>query len=130
MYEKQRASFEDVCRVISTLLHDKDPQQPFDKMRTSLIKEGIIPGDWVYKRESPVTKGMLAYMLCKVLDIKGGLTMRIFGTSQRYALRECKWIGLITRASSAKEYVSGKELLAIFTRASVYKKEGSLRSLQ
>jgi len=129
LYKKEKADFGDACFVIANLTKSKEATGPFKKLRDELIKEEIIPKKWTYKKDSPLTKGMISYMLCKTLKIKGGLTMRVFGATERYALRECLYIGLVVKGESTSQYVSGKELLAIFSRASIYKREGSLKSL-
>jgi hypothetical protein len=116
---REIATFQDGCWIISTLIRGKEELRSFKEIRASLMNKGIIPSDWMYTAQTPLTKGKIAYMLCKALGIKGGLTMRIFGVSERYALRECIWLGLISTGHKNK-YVTGPELVAILGRASRY----------
>lgn len=129
MYKREKAEFADACRVIKTLLDHTDQEESFSSVRKNLIEKKVIPSDWTYTRTSPVTKGMVSSMLCNALNIKGGITMRILGNTQRYALRECVWIGIVLEGT-VDEYVSGGELLAIFARAEIFQKHGDIRSIQ
>ena len=63
------------------------------------------------------------------LGIKGGLTIRLFGLSRRYALRECISIGLMTRGS-AEKYVKGRMLIDVISDAGIYQREGNLNSVR
>jgi hypothetical protein len=86
-----------------------------------LSQKGVIPGGWsvTYNEKTPLTRGMLAYMLVRALGIRGGVTMQIFGPSERYALRECQKLELIEKGS-AKSHVSGREFLSIMRKAGEY----------
>jgi hypothetical protein len=88
-----------------------------------LTQKGVIPGQWgiMYSEKTPLTRGMLAYMLVRALGIRGGLTMQVFGPSERYALRECQKMELIERGS-ANSQVSGREFLSIMRKAGEYAK--------
>ena len=66
------------------------------------------------KLDEQLRRGQFAYMLCKALDIKGGLTMRIIGTRERYALREVIFLGLMPDVNKAK-YVNGMEVLGVLS---------------
>ena len=129
LHDKPRADFSDALRIIQTLQQNKDTAAKFEACRLFLMDKNVIPRSWTYRKDSPITQSMVAYMVCNTLKIEGGVTMRLFGNSERYAMRECIHIGLITDAKP-KQYVTGKELLAIFSRAELYKKNGDLESLK
>ena len=60
--------------------------------------------------------------------IQGGLTMRIVGVTERYALRETDYLNLLT-GKYPQQYVTGRELIDTILRAEIFKKEGSLDSI-
>ena len=72
-----------------------------------------------WKLEEPLLKGELAYMLCKALRIKGGLHMRLFGSSARYALFELVYMKIMVYGDP-REKVSGRELAYSFMQAADY----------
>jgi hypothetical protein len=127
IFEKDRASYGDACRALLSLLKNEHTDADFAAVSGDLSGRGIVSADWNLQEKSLLTKGTLAYMLCQALEIKGGLTMRLFGVSRRYALRECQHKALIV-GGVADEYVTGRELLDVITNASVYREQGNADS--
>lgn len=127
MFEKDRATYADACRAVLSLGKDEPASGDFAALQKELTERGIADPAWNLAEGSPVTKGTLAYMLCKTLGIKGGLTAGVFGMTRRYALRECLFLRLFARGKT-DEFVSGRELIDVLTNAEIFKKEGSLDS--
>ncbi len=127
IFEKDRATYGDACRAVLSLLKDEHTDADFVAVSGDLSGRGIVSADWNLQETSLLTKGTLAYILCQALEIKGGLTMRLFGVSRRYALRECQHKGLIV-GGVMDEYVTGRELLDVLTNATVYREQGSADS--
>jgi hypothetical protein len=76
----------------------------------------------------PLRRGTLAVALTQVLSIKGGLTMRLFGPHDRYAVRELQYAGIYP-PSSPQQTFSGQEFIGIIGRAEDYQRareEGEL----
>jgi hypothetical protein len=69
--------------------------------------------------DSPLHKGEVAVMFCRALGIKGGIWLRLFGQSQRYALRELVFEGIMY-SGVVNETVSGRELAMIYANAAEY----------
>lgn len=134
------ATYEDGCRAISCFTNVPADSMTFEKLVLELKKKGIIGKRWKYKAEKPLTRGIVSYMICKVLNIKGGLTMRAiditkrftkfickklklkddfalpgFGMSKRYAYLECQNMGIVP-IGHKKTYLSGHDLLALMYR--------------
>jgi hypothetical protein len=109
------------------VVKDEHTDVDFGAVSGDLAGRGIVSSDWGLNEGSPVTKGTLAYMACKALDIKGGLTIRVFGMSRRYALREAQHLGLIT-GGTTDEYVTGRELIDVITNVAVYREQGNTDS--
>lgn len=118
--DKDRASFSETMIGISLLRSRAIEPPSFETARDALRQAGILPEDWNYAADSPVTKSMLAYLVCKTLGIKGGVTMRLFGITERYALRECIHLGLIGEGPPTR-YIPGRELLGVLRRSQEYK---------
>jgi len=129
MFEKDRCSFGDACRMALSLSKGEPTDAPFEEVRKELAAGGAIDPDWGFEEAALVTKGTLAYMLCKTLDIRGGVTARVFGMSRRYAFRECVHLGLLGGRTDM-EYVTGRELIDALADAEVYKEQGSAESLR
>ena len=123
IYEKDRASYGDACRAILSVLKDEHTDADFAAVVGDLSGRGVVLADWGIDEAGPLTKGTLAYMTCQALDIKGGVTMRLFGINRRYALRECIHRGLIASGTTG-EYVSGRELIDVVTNAGIHKDQG------
>jgi hypothetical protein len=132
--EKPTAEFRDLVTVVHMLTRNAQEEKPFEQLRAELVVEGILPADWTYKPESPVTRGMAAYGVCAALakvpegehGVTGGLTLLVFGNNERYALRECVYRGILMPG----RYVKGGELLGILARAQAYRKTGKAQTLQ
>ena len=123
LHQSPQATFADTCRAMSLLFFDEDKGGDFESTRRVLIENGVVATKWTYGAESPVTKGMISYMVCRALGIKGGVLMWTLGTSQRYGLRECTWNGIVLDGN-VDQYITGGELLAVLSRAEGYKKYG------
>ena len=127
IFEKDRATYGDACRAVLSMLKDEHTDAAFAAVSGDLSGRGIVSADWGLQEGSLLTKGTLAYMLCQALEIKGGLTMRIFGISRRYALRECQHRRLIV-GGVTDEYVTGRELIDVITNATVHREQGNADS--
>lgn len=89
--------------------------------RMSLLKQrGMLPRDFDGLADQAIERGTLAVALVKMLDFKGGLTMRLFGASPRYAMRELMYRRIYPE-SSERQLFSGAELLGIIGRMEDYK---------
>ena len=112
LLEKKVASFADACRVM-VILHTKNRETAtFEQDVAHLRQAGILPTKWEVAADRPVDRGQLSCMLCKALGIKGGLTMRVLGPTQRYAFQECVFLKLLPDGPQ-HEYLTGADLIAV-----------------
>jgi hypothetical protein len=123
IFEKDRASYGDACRAVLSVVKSEHSDADFASISDDLYRSGIARADWRLLEGSLLTKGTLAYMVCQALEIKGGLTMRLFGINRRYALRECIQRRLML-SGSVDEYVTGRELIDVITNATIHKEQG------
>jgi len=124
---KPVATASDVARALVVLLSEgKELGGDYDACRAILRERGILPDGWLDEAgpDEPATKGHLARLLCKALDLKGGLWMRLFGPVPRVALHECAYLNLMTRGAVYR-HVEGGELVGVIDRADRFRVKGS-----
>jgi hypothetical protein len=109
---KKKATVGDVARVFHAFLDEKAVRTAKDAA-AALAKHGRMPDDW--DLDSNASLGEVCYLLCTTLGIEGGLTMRVIGTTPRYAYRECVYRGLV-KPNGPHSAVSGRDLLSIAGR--------------
>jgi len=117
--EKPVATVEDGLRMALLFSQGVGATEPFDEVAAKLKDSDLIRNKWLEKPGDRLRKGQLAYIIVNACGIKGGLTMRLTGVSERYALRECIFLNLLERGSTGN-YVSGMELLGSMGRAEKY----------
>ena len=123
IFEKDRATYGDACRAILSTIKGEHTDADFASNVGELTGRSVVQADWGLQETSLLTKGTLAYMVCKALDLQGGATMRLFGISRRYALREVVHRRLMERGT-VDEYVTGRELIDVITNVAVYQQQG------
>jgi hypothetical protein len=123
IFEKDRASYGDACRAILSVIKEEHSDADFAAISGDLTGRGVVNAEWGLQEANLLTKGTLAYMVCQALEIKGGVTMRIFGINRRYALRECIHRRLIV-GGTTDEFVTGRELIDVITNATITKEQG------
>jgi hypothetical protein len=138
------ATYEDGCRSIARFVNVPEGTMTFEEVVLELKKKEIVGGRWEYKAEKPLTRGIMGYMICNVLNIKGGFVMRAINTTKRfaslicdklkikdglsfpdigmtkrYAYFECQSMG-IEPSGNIKIFLSGHDLLALMFRLEQY----------
>lgn len=119
---KDMATLGDAYQAVAMLANADNKLLPAEECRKSLVERKIARQDWGSDLKAPCTKGKLAYMVCQALGIKGGLTMRLFGPSQRYCLFECQYLELMAQGATYQNCTGG-ELVAVVDRADEYRTE-------
>jgi hypothetical protein len=98
-----------------------DPSADYAGRVETLKQRRMLPGGFNAAAGEPVRRGTVAVALAQVLSIRGGLTMHLFGSSPRYAVRELQYAGLFP-PSSPQQTFSGAEFLGIIGRAEDYQR--------
>jgi hypothetical protein len=111
----------DACMSVAVMLNIDDEAGDLDSQIKALNERGIIPKKIAadFDPSQPLRKGVAAHMFCKALGIKGGVVLRLFGVSQRYALKELVFENIMFPGYD-RDLVSGKELVLILTEAVNY----------
>lgn len=146
LLDKGIATYEDGCRAISGFADIPAGTMTFEEVVSELKKKGIAGKRWRYKADKKLTRGIMAYMICNVLDIKGGLTMHAIDATQRFTSFICRKLGAkddlalpdlgmakryaflefqqrkLVPPGNKKTYISGHDLLAMLYRVEQYVK--------
>ncbi|KPK99203.1 MAG: hypothetical protein AMJ95_00155 [Omnitrophica WOR_2 bacterium SM23_72] len=112
----------DAIRPVLILLDEEEVMSGDQAAQIHFLKEkNILPARVAvdFSPEKPLRKGLLAYMFCQALGMKGGIGARIFGMNQRYALNELVFAGVMPEGSK-DDVVSGPEFISFFTKAAEY----------
>ena len=103
------------CSMVLLMTQGEDRYTSFEERRAAVEVKGLARANWRLQGDKPVSKGTLAYMLCRAMDIKGGLWMHLL-PSRRYAYREALHRKLMERGSEY-EPLTGPEAVGILGRA-------------
>lgn len=111
----------DVCKVFVILMGVGEQYIDLDSQVTFLKEKNLLPKYFESEFDvmQPLRKGLIAYMFCNALKIKGGGFLRLFGRNERYALKELVFEGLMS-PGNVNDIVSGEELISVFMQASAY----------
>lgn len=121
---KPNATMEDAVKAVYMLKVEESPADKvtFAEICDIMVQKKLIKASYAKDPSRLVSRGQMAYMICRAIGIKGGLTMRIFGVSERYGYRECVHLGLIP-VGTRVDKISGSELLGILAQAMEYREK-------
>jgi hypothetical protein len=102
-------------------LDGDDPAKDYPARVTTLKSRGMLPANFDRPANEAVSRGTLAVALVKVLNIKGGATMQLFGPTPRYATRELEFEGVYP-PSSPNQTFSGAQFLGIIGKVEDYQR--------
>lgn len=121
--ERPLASNDEAAQALLLFVDGTAPATSYED-RVNLLKEkGLYPGYFDKPGDEAVQRGVVAYALCKVLKIRGGITMSITGVSERYAVRELVDMELFPTSSPGQTF-SGTELVGVIGKAEDYQRGG------
>ena len=112
---KDFCSNNDALSMIILMTDGRDNSADFAERVKTLADKDIVCTSWNLQADQAVTKGTLAYMVCKSLGVKGGLMMQLI-PSRRYAYKEAVHRELMDRGSE-NEPLTGPEVVGILGRA-------------
>ncbi|MDG2424215.1 MAG: hypothetical protein P8M22_09575 [Phycisphaerales bacterium] len=103
----------DALHGLLLLADGSDPCDTYECRYEAAVTKGWFDGSWggMPPADQSSKTGWIAVAGCKILAIKGGLTMQVFGDSPRYCSRELTFMGLLP-AVSENEALSGLEFTA------------------
>ena len=119
--ERRVTSNDEAFHALLLFTDGQDPAADYAGRVELLRSRGMLPAGFDAPADAAVQRGTLAVALARALNIKGGLTMRLFGPSPRYAVRELQYMGIIP-PSSPNQAFTGPEFLGIIGRAEDYQR--------
>jgi hypothetical protein len=96
-----------------------DNSKTYDDRVSALKTKGFLPGSFSEPANMAIKRGVLAVAIVKMEKIKGGWVMRVFGPTQRYAVKELEYMGIYP-ISSPQQTFSGAEFVGIMGKLDDY----------
>lgn len=111
-------------RAMLFLADGDDKHADFDARRAELESRKIARPEWGLSREACIDKGSVAYMICQIIKLQGGVNFNVFGRltglgDRRYAVRELAYLEIMPPASPHR-YITGGELVDAISKADRY----------
>ena len=106
----------DALHAVMLTFHVDRTTSAYDVALASAREQGWIASDEQLPALETARIGWIAKAVCIETGIKGGVTMRVFGARERYAVRELnyrRWLSDMTPAQA----VSGMQLIALLSEA-------------
>ena len=119
--DRKAVSNDEAFHALLLFVDGEDASEDYGQRVQALKDRRMLPDGFADGAASPVRRGTLAVALARALDIRGGLTMRVFGPTARYATRELQYAGVYP-PSSPQQTFSGAEFLGIIGRAEDYQR--------
>jgi len=113
--QKTWCTNDQACSLVLLFTQGHDRCTDFDARIEQLRARGLVQEHWNLQADQSVTKGTLAYMVCRALNIRGGLFMHLL-PGRRYAYREAVYQKLMQRGSE-NEPLTGPEVVGVLGRA-------------
>jgi hypothetical protein len=92
-----------------------DPYEAWDDRLTAARQRGWLPARAEPQANASASVGMVAVATCKILSIRGGLTMTLLGPTPRYCTRELVFLEILPPRSEHQS-LSGIEFIDLVGR--------------
>lgn len=124
---------DEAYRAVLILADGEDTSKNFDERRQKLESRDIARAAWNLEGQNVIDAGSLAFMVCKVCEIRGGINFTLFGSwglgDRRYALRELIHREMIDEMIDY-QFVTGAELHGLIRKADTLMMEKGLYETQ
>jgi hypothetical protein len=118
MMQKKVTYRYDACKAVMIIKGIENEYLDLNSQLAYLQENKILPKK--YRKEfdtsKPLRKGLFALMLAKTLGIKGGISPHLFPHSERYALKEMAFAGVLSDTHK-NDLVSGSEFVTAVMQA-------------
>jgi hypothetical protein len=119
--EQPLTSNDDAFHGLLLYMDGEDLAETYEARVDNLRSRNMLPKGFAEPGDLAVTRGTLAVPIMRLINLKGGVTTRLFGPSPRYALRELMFIGVYPQ-SSPNQTFSGSEFVGIIGRIEDYQR--------
>jgi len=111
---------DEAFRAMLILADGVDPSDGFEQRKAALESRGIARTAWGLHPNNVVDAGSVAYMVCRICQIPGAVSMNLLGSvglgDRRYALRELIYRKMIADTVDY-QYMTGAALYALMRKA-------------
>jgi len=124
LFSKEVAVLSDAYKTLTILLGVGGQFRDTDSQFNFLVENGIVSKNIGTKTnyDEPLRKGATAYMFAQAMDVKGGIILRFFGVSQRYAFQELVHQEIMF-PGNVRDIMNGQELILTLIQAADYMAE-------
>ena len=103
---------DDALHGLLLLVQESPPPADWNQRLEAAQRRGWLKTDIKLQAEESARVGMIAVCICHILDVQGGLSMRLMGKIPRYSTRELVHMGLLPGITE-NEALTGSEFLAL-----------------
>lgn len=121
LYDQPVTSTDDAFHALLLFSDEQDPAEDYGDRVRLFQKRGWIPDNFATPANQAITRGTVAVILTKLLNIKGGLTIKMIGNHPRYAVRELRFVGLYP-PSSPHQTFTGVQFASLMGRVEDYQR--------
>ncbi len=111
---------DEAFRAMLILADGEDPSDGFEQRRQALESRGIALAAWNLQPDNVIDAGSVAFMVCRICRISGGIDMHLFGSvglgERRYALKELIYREMVAGAVDY-QYMTGAAMFALMRKA-------------
>lgn len=129
--EVDLVTVDEAYRAILILTDGKDTSENFQERAQKLENRGIVRAAWDLQPDNVIDAGSVAYMVCQICDLKGGVNARLLRPTRlgdrRYALRELVYRQMIDDHVDY-EYVTGAAMFALMRKADALRTKKGLNA--
>lgn len=120
---------DEAYRAMLILADGEDTSQGFTERKEKLESRGIARAAWDLQAENVIDAGSLAFMVCRICKISGGVNATLFGSwglgDRRYALRELIYRQMVDEMIDY-QFVTGADLHGLMRKADALMMEKGL----
>jgi hypothetical protein len=120
---------DEVCRAMLILSDGEDTSENWEQRREVLLQRDLIREAWRLEPNNLADRGTIAFMVCKLCRIKGGVNALLFGSiglgDRRYAFRELVYRGVIP-PGNYWQTMTGAELVSLLGKADEFMEKKGL----
>ncbi len=120
---------DEACRAMLILADGEDKTRSWEERREVMLQRGLLRPAWGLHPNHMIDRGSLAYMVCKICRITGGLNRIALGSwglgDRRYAHRELVYRKMMPEGSDYQP-VTGGEMVSLLGKADALMEEKGL----
>lgn len=127
--EAPLVTVDEAYRAMLILADGEDASASFEERREELESRNIARAAWDLRPENVIDVGSVAYMVCRICRVRGGINVNLFGRfglgDRRYALRELVHRRMV-EGMVDYQYMTGAALTAVMAKADALMEERGL----